>query len=258
MMSYPPMMVPQTPAPYRPPAPPAGANEQARAKGRRYQIIFGAVFAGLTVLALVIAALAPSLRPTASGTLPAGWTPVYQHDLTVADNAAWDLTKGCAFNEAGLDASATGSSATICDFMSAGAGGATTQGFYFEAEIAPAATVPAFERALLLVGVTSNQSGDALAFEVDQQGRYVLCDTSCAPGRGIYISGGTAAWHGDAFVANTFAVRVSPDHTHETFFVNGQQVATATANLGAQPALALGAPSGSDALFTRATLSTGQ
>ncbi len=240
----------------QPPAQPAVA---AKTNDRRYQLIFGAVLVALTVLALALAAIAPDLGPTASRSAPAGWEPVYQRDLTTADSAAWDLTQGCVFTDQGLDASASSSSAAICTFTPAGSGGATAQGFYFELGLAPAARVSSFQRAMLLVGDSTKQSGNVLTFEVDQQGHYVLCDSICsATGQGLYISGGTAAWHGDAFVANTISIEVSPDHTREIFYVNGQQVATASVDMGAQPALAGGAPSGSEAIFTRATLSTGQ
>ena len=265
MMSYPPTpsgsVAPYSQPPY--PQPPAQPGEAPKDSGRRYQLIFGAVFVALTVLALALAAIAPDLGPTVSRSAPAGWEPVYQRDLTTADSAAWDLTQGCAFTEQGLDASASDSNAAICTFTPAGSGGATARGFYFELGIAPAAKVPAFQRALLLVGDSTDQSRNGLAFEIDQQGQYVLCDGGCtatsqATSQGIYITGGTAAWHGDAFVANTIAIAVSPDHTRETFYVNGQQVATVSVDMGAQPALAGGAPSGSEAVFTHATLSTGQ
>lgn len=258
MNQYPPVTAPQAPVPYAPPQAPVNVPERAPAGGRRYQIIIGSIFAGLTVLALVVAIFAPNLGQTAQSSAPAGWSTVYQHDLATADNATWDLTGGCSFNGGGLDASAPGSSATVCEFSPGGSSVATNQGFYFEVGIAPAANVPAFQQALLLVGDASSQSGNALAFEIDQAGRYTLCDSTCTSGKGLYISSGTAAWHGDAFVPNTIALRVSPDHTQETFFVNGQQVATAHVTLSSQPRLAVGAPSGSEALFTRATLSTGQ
>jgi hypothetical protein len=249
MISYPPPIMPQ------PAAPPTESAPHARASGRRYQIIFGAIFAGLTVLALALAAIAPDLRPTASQSPPAGWAPVYQHDLTTADSATWDITHGCAFTRQGLDANASESDAAICDFMPAGSGSATTQGFYFELGLAPAQKVPVFQQAMLLVGAPSGQSGDALLFEIDQDGHYTLCDNTCASSP---TTGNTSAWHVNAFVANTIAVKVSADHSHEAFYVNGQEVATMSVDMGPQPALAAGAPSGSEVIFTHATLTTGQ
>jgi hypothetical protein len=262
MIYYPPPTTPQSPAPSMPPT---DTVEQERATGRRYRIIFGAVCAALTVLALVLAIVAPDLRPNASQSIPAGWTQVYAGDLTAPtadDFKAWDVASGCAFyslDPKGLNATASDSNAAICGFTPPGSGSATAQGFYFEVGLAPAWRVPLFQRALLLVGDPTSRSGTVLMFEIDQQGAYTLCQTPCSTtGGGIIASGGTAAWHGDAYVANTIAVKVSADHTEETFYVNGQQVATASITLSAQPALATGAPSGSGAIFTRATLATGQ
>jgi hypothetical protein len=248
-----------------PPTTPPQPSEQAAAKanGRRYQIVFGSIFAGLTVLALALAALAPDLLPAASRTASANWRTVYESDLAAAtakDYKAWDLNQGCAFYTNGLAANAaTNSDAAICAFTPAGAGGATKEGFYFELSLVPAAQIPVFQTAQLLVGDFTIQSGNTLTFEIDQSGRYALCENNCGvPGQGNLISGGTAAWHSDAFVANTIAVEVSPDHARETFFVNGQQVLTASLDMGAQPALAAGAPGGSGAIFTHATFSTGE
>jgi hypothetical protein len=259
MIYYPP---PTTPQPPTSSSLPTGSAEQGRASGRRYRVIFGSVCAALTVLALVLAISAPDLRPNVSQSVPAGWTQVYEGDLTAAtarDFKAWDLTKGCLFYSDGLHAEASESDAVTCAFTPPDSASATGQGFYFEVGLAPAWRVSAFQRALLLVGDPTSQSGTVLIFEIDQQGDYTLCRTPCSTtGGGIIASGGTAAWHGDAYVANTIAVKVSADHTEETFYVNGQQVATASLTLSAQPALATGAPSGSGAIFTRATLATGQ
>jgi len=259
MISYPPT---NTPQPSASSMAPATSAEAANASGRRYRVIFGSVFAALIVLALALAAIAPDLRPQASQSAAANWQPIYQGDLTAPtaeDVKAWDVTEGCAFysvNTKGLDATSTSSGAAVCNFTPPGSGGATTQGFYLELGIAPAADVPVFQQALLLVG---SSKGNTLAFEIGQDGSYLLCENECSTSSGdLHISGGTAAWHGDAFVANTIAVEVSPDHQQEIFYVNGQQVASASVDVGAQPALAVGAPTDSAVIFTHAKLSTGQ
>jgi hypothetical protein len=247
------------PQPVDPSAPgQTAAAPASKAGGRRYQIILGSIFAGMTVLALALAALAPEIGAAATSPAPPDWQTLYQHDLTTADTAAWDVTHGCAFTAQGLDAEASDSTAAVCEFTLAGAGGATGAGFYFEVKLIPAADVAAFERAILLVGDTSDQTGQTLAFEVGQDGSYIICDGACSAGHSLYISGGTAAWHGDAFVPNTIGVRVSADHSQETFFVNGQKVGEAGDDVGANPALAAGSPAGSDVIFTSATFSTGQ
>ena len=253
MISYPPT------TPSQPPMPAPAPATAVKTNGRRYQVIFGAVFAALTALALALAAIAPDLGPAPSRSATAGWAPVYERSLTTADSAAWDITHGCAFTARGLDANAPGSDTAICAFTPSGDGGVTGAGFYFELKLAPAAQVPVFQKALLLMGDFSSQAGNTLTFEIDQLGEYTLCAGDCsAAGQGLYISGGTAAWHSDAFVANTIAVRVSADHARETIYVNGQQVASVSVDMGPAPALAAGAPSGSEAIFTHATLSTGQ
>ncbi len=249
MISYPPT-TPQQPL--------AGSQEAAKTSGSRYPMVFGIVFAVLTALALALAAIAPDLSQGASQSTSAHWAPVYQRDLTTADTSAWDITHGCVFTGKGLDANSSTSDAAICTFMPAGAGGATASGFYFEVKLAPASKIPLYQRALLLVGDSTSSTGNVIAFEIDQQGHYVACDSKClATGHGANSSS-TAAWHTDGDVANTIAVEVSADHAHEIFYVNGQRVATMSQDVGAQPALAAGAPSGYEAVFTYATLTTGQ
>lgn len=260
MIYYPP---PTAPQPSAPSTPPMESGARTTTSGRRYQIIFGSVLAGLTILALALAVIAPDLRPNASQATPAGWSQVYASDLTKAtasDLKAWDLTKGCAFYSNGLYADASESNGdTVCALTLPGSGDTTDQGFYFELGLAPAAQVPSFQQALLQVGPPPGQSGVTLTFEMDQDGRYVVCQSPCSTAsRELYLSGGTAAWHADALVANTIAINVSADHTRETFYVNGQQVETVSVDLTLRPTLAVGAPSGSGAIFTRATLTAGQ
>ena len=267
MMPYSPLYAP--PPAYYPPqdAPPNEAEVAlAKARGRRYQIITGAVIASLTVLALALAAIAPSLTPAAGATIPATWQQVYQSNLAAAsakDYQAWDVSNGCSFYSTGLDANGTTGSGgannnATCIFSPDKVGADTTQGFYFEVGLAPAASVSSFQQSVLLVGDISGANAKGLTFEVDQSGRYLLCGAGCSARTGVYLSGGTAAYHGDAFVANSIAVRVWPNHNEETFYINGQQVADVSVDVGLQPVLAAGAPSGSETIFTSARLSTGQ
>jgi hypothetical protein len=265
---YPPMYAPPGPS-YAPQDAPPNEAEIAAAKvrARRYQIIAGAVIGGLTILALALAAIAPSLTPSGSTPVPAGWQAVYQSNLAAAstkDYQAWDVSKGCSFYSTGLDANGSNgaggaSGSAVCAFAPAKVGGDTSQGFYFEVGLAPAASVSSFQQSALAIGDVSSSSAQGVFFEVDQSGRYLICDSACSPrSGGVYVTGGTAAYHGDAYVANTIAVRVWPNHNEETFYINGQQVADVSVDLGLQPALAAGAPSGSETIFTSARLSTGQ
>lgn len=269
MMQYPPTSAPQAPTPYAPPqgsAPIQAEIEAASVRGRRYQITVGAILAGITVLALALAAIAPDLGLSAGSPVPAGWQQVYHADLTAAttkDYRAWDVNSGCAFYTTGLDANGANgagdsSGDAICAFAPGSFGADTTQGFYFELTIAPPASVSLYQSSILAVGNVSDSSANGLWFEVSQDGRYVLCDVQCTRGQGIYLTGGTAAWHGNGYVANTIAVRVLPNHTDEVFYINGQQIAEESLDLGVKPALAIGAPGGAETLFTAATLATGQ
>ncbi len=105
----------------------------------------------------------------------------------------------------------------------------------------------------------SASGGAVIHFIITQDGSYTLCDGDCAQtSSAIYLHGGLASWHGDALVANTIAIKVSPDHSTLTVFVNDQQVATVATQFGPRPAIALGALAGSEAIFTHATLYTGQ
>lgn len=237
----------------------------ANARGRRYRIIFASVTGSVTLLALLLAIIAPNLGLPAGALTPAGWSQVYQSDLTAPtakDYQAWDLTKGCAFYTTGLDANGANgagdsSGEAICDFKPAGVGADTSQGFSLELSLTPAANVASFQESSLMLGDDASSTGNRLYFQVGQDGSYRICDAACQPGQGIYIRGATAAWHGDAWVANSFAARVSATHTEETFYINGQQVADVTLDLGARPALAVGAPDGSETIFTAVRFSTG-
>lgn len=300
MTSYPPSpqsSAPQAPAPssqyppypgaYPPPygvyapyapygAPPPGAAPDnatlnaaemaaARARGRRYQIIFASVTGAVTLLALLLAIVAPDLSLMAGALTPAGWRSVYQSDLTAPtakDYQAWDLTRGCAFYTTGLDANGADSAGNssgdaTCVFKPSGVGADTSQGFSLELTLAPAANVASFQESSLMLGDRASSTANGLYFVVGQDGRYLICDATCRSGQGtIYISGATAAWHGDAWVANSIAARVSADHSEETFYINGQQVADVTLDLGAQPRLAVGAPGGSETIFTAVRFAT--
>lgn len=255
---------------YTPPTAPdtAAANQPSQAasapSGRRYTLIFGMVIAVVTVLALGLAALAPELGAQASVIHPSGWNVLYQSDLTApsaTDAKAWDLTRGCSFASGGMNADATNNVPAVCDFTLAGQGGETVAGFSMEVTVAPAARTPAFERAMIVLGDTINGSSETVFFAVGQDGNYVICDGACdssSAAPAVYLASGTVAWHSDGWVSNTMAVRVAPNHSDITFFVNGQRIAEISRNIGANPGVAVGATSGDGAIFTAATFSTGE
>ncbi len=229
---------------------------------KRYSLIFGVALAVVTLTALIVAFFSSDFRPRGSDALPATWTQAYNADLTGSDNGKWDETQGCSMNALGLDASGSASDDAQCAFTPSVRGNVTANGFYFETQLAPAAIVPSYVRSVVSVGDISGESasgGAVIHFIITQDGSYTLCDGDCAQtSSAIYLHGGLASWHGDALVANTIAIKVSPDHSTLTVFVNDQQVATVATQFGPQPAIALGALAGSEAIFTHATLYTGQ
>ena len=260
------MMPAETTNPPSTPATPAGASATQpiirRPGASRYSLIFGVALTVVTVLALLVAFLSSNFRPRASNALPASWTQAYSADLTGSDTGAWDETQNCSMTALGLDANPTESDGAICAFTPSIKQSVTANGFYFVTTLAPAAQVPSFARAVISIGdiSASDPSGsDAINFVVGQDGSYVLCDSACSQfSSGLYQSGGLAAWHGDALVANTVAIKVSPDHNTLTIYVNDQEVTTVNPQFGPQPAIALGAPIGDEAIFTHAALYVGQ
>ncbi len=233
-----------------------------RPTSRRYSMIFAIALTVVTLVALIVAFLSSDFRQRGSSALPSGWTQTYNADLTSTDDGQWDETQGCDINALGLDANATGNSDAQCAFRPSVQGNVTSAGFYFVTQLAPAAKVPSFARSIVSVGALGDinaPAGSVVHFIVGQDGSYTLCDGVCSQGvSSIYLHGGLASWHGDALVANTIAVKVTPDHSTLTVFVNDQEVATVTPQLGPQPVIAVGAPADSEAIFTHATLYTGQ
>jgi hypothetical protein len=243
------------------------ASQAGRSGWNRYTIIFGAVIAGVTVLAIILALLAPNLDDAGGATVPTNWNVRYQGDFTApttTDEKAWDLVSGCAFYSTGLDATPSDSSDALCNFTLAGKGGETDSGFYFEVTVAaPAALPTAYEESTLLIGDLSNQgNSNSLAVYVDQSGTYYVCTTgACGAASSLdqgtpYKTGESAAWHGGGYVANTIGVLVSPDHQTQTLFINHQRVVTVNLSIDSDPAIAIGAQEGTESLYTAATFST--
>jgi hypothetical protein len=251
-----------------PPATPDAAPDTTpsrpatQAASSRYSLIFGVALTAVTVIALILALVSSNFRPRASNALPASWTQAYNADLTGSDTGSWDETQGCSMTGLGLDANPGDNSDAQCAFTPSVRQGVTTNGFYFVTQVAPAANVPAFARSVISVGDISafdSGNGTAIHFIVGQDGAYILCDGDCSQATsGIYLSGGLASWHGDALVANTIAVKVTPDHSALTVYVNDQEVATVAPQFGPQPGIALGSLAGDEAIYTHASLYIGQ
>lgn len=239
----------------------ASAPSQPRPIASRYTRIFAITLSVATVAALVIAYFSSDFRQSGASALPASWSKTYSVDLTETNDGAWDESQGCKVTALGLDANAPGSSDAVCAFQPSVNGSATSAGFFITAKLAPAANVQSFARATLSVGAINSPNtpnSSVVQFTIGQDGSYALCDSGCDQNtRTFYLHGSLASWHGDALVANTIAVKVTPAHDALTFFVNEQEVATIDIQIGPHPIIAVGAPAGSEAIFTNATLYTG-
>lgn len=237
------------------------APSQPRPAPSRYTRIFAIALSVVTIAALAVAYFSSDFRQSGSSALPASWSQAYNADLTTTNDGAWDESQGCRYTALGLDADAQDSSDALCAFQPSVKDSVTSAGFFFTAKLAPAANVPTFARAMLRVGAingVNTPDSSIVQFTIGQDGSYALCDSACdQTTRTFYLHGSLASWHGDALVANTIAVKVTPAHDALTFFVNGQEVATIDIQIGPQPIITVGAPAGSEAIFTNATLYTG-
>lgn len=257
------MITSETPgAPIAPSQSQASNAHNTAQPSRRYRMIFGGAMAVATLIALVVAYASSDFRPSGSSAIPSTWKQVYSADLTSVDDGAWNVTESCRRDALGLDATGGDTTDALCVFQPSVQSSVTRSGFYFEITLAPAANVNAFVRSVVSVGDVTNDNppnGSVVNFIVGQDGSYTLCDNPCgASDSSIYQHGGLAAWHGNALIANTVAMKLSPDHSTLTVYVNGQEVATVSPQPGAQPVIAVGTTSGSEAVFTRAALYTGQ
>ena len=227
----------------------------------RYSLIFGGVLVGVTLVALILAFVSSDFQQQGSNAVPTSWTQAYNADLTGMNDNTWDESNGCSSTALGLDAVSSGATPGQCIFNPSVKQSVTAQGFFFETQLAPASKISSFARYAISVGAVGDNSaadGALIHFIVGQDGKYVLCDGVCVQGTSaIYQQGGLAAWHGDAQLTNTLAIKVSPNHTVLTVFVNGQQVANVSPQLGPTPTIAVGTVSDGEAIFTHATLYAG-
>lgn len=202
----------------------------------------------LTVAALVLGALAPTLAPQSRSTVPSDWTKVY--DAAPRDDSKWSTNSGCTVNGRGMDAVGTSTGAR-CEFASSAARDLVSRGFYIEATLVAAGSVEGNQQPAIIIG-----SDNAVTAAFDQSGNYVLCTNSvsmsCANQSGA--SGSTIAWHADGYVGNTIGLRYLPATEELTLYANGQQIATQTGTVPSGSPLALGALVHSEALFTHVTI----
>jgi hypothetical protein len=218
---------------------------------RGFALIFGVVAVLVTAGALALAAYGQTTLSAGADAPPSGWGQVYNADLTASDSQ-WDTSQGCTFTSDGLEASAN----ATCAFVPSTSANPISQGFQLTVSVAPAAQVSGELAPFIQLG---DQPGDQVYVGITQEGQYSICAVvSCSTLSEPREQGTTILWHGDAFVANTLTVRYEPnvagDTGRVTLFVNGQQAAQATATLSRGATLALGTPTGGEAIFTHATL----
>ena len=250
---------PYQPYPYQPyqPAPPAPEVQpdegplpeppQGVAPGR-YAGIFAIVLGVVCLAALVLAALAPTLSPRAATNVPTTWAKVY--DDVIRTGSAWDTSGDCTPVSGNLDIQASDTSVS-CNFKPSESLDVLSQGFYIQAEVAPAARVAGVQLPMITVG-----EGQDIKVAFDQEGNYRLC---AGAGSNVCLSDSTIAWHSDGYVPNTIGLLYIPgastsDSGTVTFFANGQEIASKPDTLPSNAPLALGAATGGEALFTHVTL----
>lgn len=211
----------------------------------RFGAIFAAVVVAVTIVAIALAAVAPTLGVYPGNTPPAGFAQVYTASLS--DDGKWVNTGPCAFTSQGLDV--TGSTDGVaCVFQPSTSGDLTSQGFWLQTTVAPSAFIRGNEEPLILIG-------DSQAILFSQQGSYaVYCQNSAVP----CAAGLTTAWHTNAFVSNTITVSYDAGASTLTVFANAQQVVQVSFVVGGQATLALGAGSNGEALFTRVSIYAAQ
>jgi hypothetical protein len=235
-----------TQTPSQPEAAPAGDGRKAR-----YALIFGIASAALTLVAVVLAVVAPLFSPVA-GPLSDGWKKVYDSNSQPFSATAWDESNGCSVTPDGLHAG----SRAHCTFKPSQGLNLTGNGFVIDVTVAPPGAVASEQIPVMYIT-------DSVFVGIDQSGSYALCVRTCdtsdpEASNGIAVTGQADDWHAATNVSNTIAVRVTSVGIKNTlqFFTNGQY--TASIELSGvslyTATIALGADDAGEALFTSAAI----
>ena len=251
MMVYPPR------APWVIPAPPTPVTSEEGPAPRaprglaptRYALVVAIVVVAITVAAMVLAVIGPALASSASSPIPSGWAKIY--DASLSDDGNWLTPVGCSFTASGLDAQAPSTPAAPgCTFGPSQNGDLTSQGVLVQVALAPAASV----RGNQVPQIALNFEGAPVTFSINQEGQFELC---LPDGSLTCPSDATVAWHEDGFVANTMALRYVNGIV--TGYANDQQIIERSVNvLGlGRATISLAATRGNEALFTHATIYSG-
>ena len=236
----------------------------------RYARLFGIVFIGVTVLAIVAAIFGLVLGTQLSSiAAPGGWTRAYDGNLQYTSQ--WSGDAGCYTGENGLDVTA-GSTFDVCSFDPSTTSDLVSSGFQINLSLAPESTLRNALTPLIQVG---NSRGSGVSVIVDDTGDYAVCrDTvddcsGCLPDNlanldcssDLIADDSTVSWHTDPYVGNKMVIRyqVNPDSSGAlTLFLNGQEVDSNTlaSGLGTDLSIAIGAGNSGEALYTGATIYT--
>jgi hypothetical protein len=236
-----------------PPTIPESAPPAQPAHPSRFGLFFGVVASALTLAAIVLAVFAPQLTSAPKLQVPAGWQQVYSANpgetTGVWNNAT--TYPGCSFPSRGLQIASEGA----CEFQP-GNDVTLDGGVLIDAQLAPAAEVPASEDAGILLD-------NSVLVIITQQGDYEICRDSCDTPSGddtdfaaspVVTSGSTVAWHADAFVPNEIAVLYNADQETVSFYANGQFVDQVSADISSSPTVVLTTSSSGEALFTHVSI----
>jgi hypothetical protein len=214
-------------------------------------VLIATAMALMTLGAIALAALGPSLAPSAASAPGAGLSQVYSADLA-NDASHWDTSGGCVVADGGLHATRQ-TSATLCDFRPDAAQDLATSGFYLVADVGPAAAVAGQQKPCIEI-----QAGeDVLTLAFDQQGAYGLhivgTSGECAIGSSL-TGPDTYAWHTNGITPNRIGMRYTASAGTLAVYVNGLQIAERAISLSSPITLRLGASADGEAVFTRFSL----
>lgn len=223
-----------------PPQPPRSPSERPGKPGaaRIRTVVIGALAVVLTGAAIAAAAAGAFASQTVPPPTSGGLQPIYSQQLA-NDTANW---QGCSFQQGGLFADGSSADGAICTFVPSTQHDYLSQGFQLSAVLAPAEDVAAQEQGMIALG----RGSGADELFVSQMGNYELTDGGTSP----LARGATIAWHTDGSLSNTITLHFDGASDLLDLYINGQHVFQHTLTLDQGTAVSLGAPSGTQALFT--------
>jgi hypothetical protein len=240
---YPPAQLPPVPA-ERPPRP-----ERARIAN----VLIAAGVAIVTLLAIAIASLGPSLVSTGANSPAAGLNQVYSSRFAT-DDGQWDTSDGCTFGDGGLHVTLRPAN-TLCALHSSAAADLASTGFYLEAVVGPSAAVAGQQKPCIQISAGE----DVITVAFDQQGGFGLVlpgvtdADPCSIGSAVQGSGGYP-WHTNGITENRIGVRYDSSAGTLTAYANGLRIARIAIKLSSPIVLSLGATANGEVMFSHFSL----